>query len=330
MALVLLFPICSKAESNYKACTDGELKLSVKCNEDDVITFSCSDCSVQGVYSGYSSVSINGNTSYYKSYSLKFSNIGTHNVSAYKNGVIIQNFVVTVYSKHDFGNGTIKKKATCEKDGKILYVCNNCEQEKEEVIKATGHDYIETILTNPTCKYSGSKKLKCKNCTDCKYEDIPKLEHNYETVIINPTCSSYGSKSDVCTYCKDEINYEEIEKLEHNYGDWKITKKATIFKNGIEEKVCLSCNDKQEKIIPKIKTKVTLKKKSISLKKGKTYVLKIKKKHSDDKIKSFKSSNKKVATVTKKGKITAKKKGTTKITVTMKSGCKATCKIKVK
>ena len=47
-------------------------------------------------------------------------------------------------------------------------------------------------------------------------------------------------------------------------------------------------------------------------------------------LKTFKSSNKKVATVTKKGVITAKKKGTTKITVTTKAGAKATCKIKVK
>lgn len=50
---------------------------------------------------------------------------------------------------------------------------------------------------------------------------------------------------------------------------------------------------------------------------------------SNDKIKSWKSSNKKVATVTKKGKIKGVKTGKATITVTMKSGATATCKVTV-
>lgn len=45
---------------------------------------------------------------------------------------------------------------------------------------------------------------------------------------------------------------------------------------------------------------------------------------------TYKSSNKKVATVSKKGKVTAKKKGTVKITVTSKSNKKLKKKIKIK
>ena len=45
---------------------------------------------------------------------------------------------------------------------------------------------------------------------------------------------------------------------------------------------------------------------------------------------SFSSSKSSVASVSNKGVVTGKKAGTAKITVTMKSGCKATCKIKVK
>jgi len=48
-----------------------------------------------------------------------------------------------------------------------------------------------------------------------------------------------------------------------------------------------------------------------------------------DTVKSYKSSNTKVATVNSKGKITAKKVGKATITVTMKSGATATCKITV-
>lgn len=48
-----------------------------------------------------------------------------------------------------------------------------------------------------------------------------------------------------------------------------------------------------------------------------------------DKVVSWKSSNKKYAVVSDKGKVTAKKPGNTKITVTTKYGAKATCKVTV-
>ena len=83
--------------------------------------------------------------------------------------------------------------------------------------------------------------------------------------------------------------------------------------------------------VPKTRT-VSIKnvKPALTLKKGKSTTLKPKRNpsNSEEKI-TFKSSNKKVATVNSKGKIVAKKKGTAKITVT--SGkVKVTCVVKVK
>lgn len=61
-----------------------------------------------------------------------------------------------------------------------------------------------------------------------------------------------------------------------------------------------------------------------------TSVVKIKSKYpTNDKVRSYKSSNTKVATVDKKGKVTAKKTGKSTITVTMKSGAKAKYTVKV-
>lgn len=71
-------------------------------------------------------------------------------------------------------------------------------------------------------------------------------------------------------------------------------------------------------------------KSSVSIKKGKSYTLKPKLSYTEkaDKV-TYKSSNKKIATVSKKGVIKGKKKGTA--TITIKSG-KITkkCKVKVK
>ena len=72
------------------------------------------------------------------------------------------------------------------------------------------------------------------------------------------------------------------------------------------------------------KTKLTLKvKKTVSLKATVTPA------NSSDKL-TWTSSNKKIATVSSSGKVTAKKAGTVTITVKTASGKKAACKITVK
>ena len=78
--------------------------------------------------------------------------------------------------------------------------------------------------------------------------------------------------------------------------------------------------------------KVTLNKDKITVKKGKTKTLKatISPQNAADKKLTWSSSNKKVATVSKKGVVKGKKKGTATITVKASSGKKATCKVIVK
>lgn len=81
-------------------------------------------------------------------------------------------------------------------------------------------------------------------------------------------------------------------------------------------------------------TKVKLNKKSVSLKVKKSYTLKVTvgPKSATNKSVTWKSSNKKIATVSQNGTIVAKKKGTVTITVKAKdgSGKSAKCRVKVK
>lgn len=76
--------------------------------------------------------------------------------------------------------------------------------------------------------------------------------------------------------------------------------------------------------------KVTLNATKKTIKVKKSFTIKLKKKASGDAIKSCTSSNKKVATVTNKGKVTGKKAGKADITVITKKGAVATCKVTVK
>ena len=128
-------------------------------------------------------------------------------------------------------------------------------------------------------------------------------------------------------------SYEDDCKTNgHSWTSWEIIKKATVFKKGIKERECYNCFDTQRAEIAKVKPKVTLSHKKLTLTAGKsTSKLKVKKMSNGDKVAAWTSSNKKIAIVNRKtGKIVAKGKGTTYITVKMKSGIKARCKVVVK
>lgn len=118
------------------------------------------------------------------------------------------------------------------------------------------------------------------------------------------------------------------EACNHNWSEWDISKSATIKRDGLKKRECLICEKVQTKKTAKLKPFVKLSKKTVKLQVSRTYTLKPKYAKGDS-AKNYKSSNTKVATVSKTGKIKAKRKGTAKITITAKSGKKATCTVRV-
>lgn len=132
-----------------------------------------------------------------------------------------------------------------------------------------------------------------------------------------------------CSICGQEYGIT----LPHTWGNYTTDQSPTIFAAGSESIKCTKCNAVKSdsvRTIAKLPSSVKLNSKStvLQLKKSTTAV-KISSYTAGDKVASWSSSNKKVATVDSKGKITAKKVGTATITVKMKSGAKASCKVKV-
>lgn len=145
---------------------------------------------------------------------------------------------------------------------------------------------------------------------------------------IEPDCGNTGEESRFCFNCYEYQTRTVPATGDHLWDDWYNTKKSTIHKTGLKKRECMMCYATQTKKTAKVKPYVKFTKKTVKLKVSKTYKLKIKYAKGDS-VKKWKSSNKRVATVSKKGKVKAKRKGTAKITVIMRSGKKATCKIKV-
>lgn len=186
--------------------------------------------------------------------------------------------------------------ATCGDEGYEDRYCIKCYETEERKIPATGnHNWDEWIITDtPNCLNSGRRVRYCLGCTASQEETLP----------MTPNV--------------------------HTYTQWIASSYPTIFNQGEQSRICIYCGYKESKSLPKLSSRVTLRKNTIKIKKKKSYTLKIKTFTTGDKISKWVSSNKKVATVNKKGKIQGKKKGTAIVTVYMKSGAKASCRVSVK
>ena len=259
---------------------------------------------------------------------------------------------------HSWNQGEITKEPTCKEKGEKTFTCSICGNTKTEKVSTTDHQHMEIRnQKNPTCKeagYSGDTY-----CADCGVKissgkTIAKTKnHNWDggVITIEPTCTERGEKTFTCTICGN-TDTKKVNATGHSYGAYKVVKEPTNKRKGLKSKTCSVCGKIVYEGIPKTNSsptdssetnpdqnpqtsqkatrKIKLNRRKLTLKKGKSFRLKVTLTPADsqDKI-TYKTSNKKIATVGKKGKIKAKKKGKVKITV-ISGKKKAVCTVKVK
>ena len=128
---------------------------------------------------------------------------------------------------------------------------------------------------------------------------------------------------------KRNITFQILEKA-HNWSSWKVTTAATVLKTGKKQRTCSYCKKKATASIARLKPTLKLSMTSVILKKGQTTTaFKVTGLAKGDKVKSYRSSNTKIASIDSRGKIKGIRIGSTKITVTLASGKKATITVKV-
>ncbi len=174
-----------------------------------------------------------------------------------------------------------------------------------------------------------------KNPSTSTQEEKPYVKLNVSTITLQVKKSTsvvkikskYPTNDTVRSYKSSNTKVATVDKKGKVTA--KKTGKATItvtMKSGAKAKYTVKVQK------GKVTTKsLKLNKSKCTLKKGKTFTIKVTRNPitATEKI-TYSSSNKKIATVDKKGKITAKKKGKATITVKTSNGKKATCKVTVK
>ncbi len=192
-----------------------------------------------------------------------------------------------------------------------------------------GHKFVRVGTEAASCNEEGYVEWECTECYMTRIEKVPKTSHSYvETGRKPASCTANGSVTKKCSRC-GATSTETLPKTGHSFGPWAVTTKPTALKQGVETRTCKVCRKAETRNIKKLKATIKLNVKSIILKvKQSTTAIEVTTAKGDS-VKSWKSSNTKIAAVTSKGKITGKKAGTAKITVTLKSGVKATVNVKV-
>lgn len=148
--------------------------------------------------------------------------------------------------QHQWGEWEIKE-ATCGEDGYKVRWCDECYEDEEIVLPATGnHVWGEwTVEEEPDCGYAGSEVRECKNCWETQERTIPATGiHNWsDWEIENPTCNEPGYKWRQCENCdkEEEITLKATGK--HVWGKWVIARKATCLKNGKKIRYCKVCGE---------------------------------------------------------------------------------------
>ena len=258
-------------------------------------------------------------------------------------GELIQKGSATEKTDHNW-KVVSEEKATCEKDGSKTLVCEDCEETKTETLPATGHKYSSWKTVKAQSIYSGAVQERI--CSACGKKEtriigdklkpvlkvnVPKLQlkrgqktqkFTLTDMAKGDSVKSWVSSNKKIVTVSGKPNGTCIIKAGKKTGSAKITitMRSNLKKTiGVKvQKKAVACTS-----IKNVPKKLTLNKK-------KSYQLKpvIEPITCTQKIK-YKTSNKKIAKVNSKGKITAVKKGTAKITISVGKK-KTVCKITIK
>ena len=144
-------------------------------------------------------------------------------------------------------NTTIKTNPTCTKKGYTTYKCSCGDSYVSNYINAIGHNYDNGKVTKKaTCNATGVKTYTCAVCKEAKTETIAKTAHTYKTTTTKATTKKNGSVVKKCSICgastKATIYYPKTVTLSTtNYTyNGKAKKPSVTVKDSKGKKIATS------------------------------------------------------------------------------------------
>ncbi len=221
---------------------------------------------------------------------------------------------------------------TCIEEGRIVFGCtvSGCTARKTEVLEKSDHVYgAYQPDGNATCLADGTKTRVCSVCKARETVTDPGSATGHKYGAYQPdgnaTCLADGTKTRVCSVCKaQETVADPGSATGHKYGAYQPDGNATCLADGTKTRVCSVCKARETVRDPGSRLVPTgsLSQKKIRLQyRQSTSAVKVSGLAKGDFVQTWKSSRPSVASVSSKGKITAKKKsGSAKISAYLASG----------
>lgn len=149
---------------------------------------------------------------------------------------------------HVYDSGKVTVEATCTKDGKMKFTCEECGKKKVEVIEAEGHVEVLVEETAATCDKSGNTAGKvCSVCEEIleDMKEIPKLGHDIVAIAAKAaTCTEDGNTAGlVCGRCDYAELKSEIIPAGHTWEYDGTIIIPTCSKEGEGKYVCEVCGE---------------------------------------------------------------------------------------
>lgn len=212
------------------------------CQNDGVITHTCSDCGYSYTTAGDPAKHTWGN--YVTIAPATCSAVGKEakqcTVCKVFDSTTVRDIAKT---SHSFSAWTNYQAATCGAQGVQTRTCANCGQLEVQKTAATGSHTYETKHTcAATCTADGYTVKVCTVCGNTTITTTTKLGHNLTTTTTQAaTCASVGVKETKCSRC----DYGKTEIIPatgtHSYGAWTTISTANCISKGVKTRECSVC-----------------------------------------------------------------------------------------
>ena len=150
--------------------------------------------------------------------------------------------------KHNYNEGTVKKKPTCTNAGSKEYTCTLCGKTKSEQIKALGHNYNKPIWKWTDTK-SATATFVCANDSSHIHEEKAIITSKSTPA----TCTEEEKINYTATISFGGETYTDTKTIlgkkstGHKWSDWKITAFDINKDKSTQIRTCSVCNTTESK-----------------------------------------------------------------------------------
>ena len=139
------------------------------------------------------------------------------------------------------------KQATCEQEGQMEGICEECGYKTYTKIDKSSHEYSWTIQKAPTCTEEGASVGYCVHCYTKTEKIIKTLSHQYDSNNICINCGSIKTATYLDANKKLGYTFDEMNQFAYNKGFTKENLVSNYIKSGKD--ISLSVNKDNNVIV---------------------------------------------------------------------------------